>query len=298
MTTRFAPTPSGYLHQGNAVNLAVTWLWARLEGGSIRLRIDDLDQARVRPEYVEDVFVSLEWLGLDYDIGPMGPEDHERNFSQIHRVEEYQKVLGQLWEEGRLFACDCSRKQIRAAHPAGLYTGRCRERGLDQEKPNTALRLRTDETLIRWEDLAQGKVQLQLSKVMPDFVVRRKDGIPAYQIASLVDDHTYGTTAFIRGADLLESTAAQHVLAHQLGWDLFEQAECLHHPLLTDEKGEKLSKSAGASSLKHMRESGLMPSAIFQKVSSWLDLPQSASSAQELLQICQESAIDIRRIWA
>ena len=111
IVSRLAPTPSGYLHLGNAFSFILTWLLVRRLGGKLHLRIDDLDAPRLNQDCLEDIFIQLEWLGLDYDNGPQGPDDHLRRFSQSLRLEEYMSALEEIRESGMLYACSCSRKQ-------------------------------------------------------------------------------------------------------------------------------------------------------------------------------------------
>jgi glutamyl/glutaminyl-tRNA synthetase len=269
--TRFAPTPSGYLHLGNAWSLALTWLLARSRGGSIHLRIDDLDAARLRGEYLADIFASLEWLGLDWDSGPRDPADFLARHSQRLRLDRYRAALERLLEaraaDGRsaVYACACSREQARtagrAAGTGGLYPGTCRGKGLDPHAPGTHLRRRVGpEETVEVRDLAAGTLRLFPGREMGDFVLRQKNGDPAYQLASVVDDEDLGINLVVRGRDLLPSTGAQLILARRLGAAGFPAAEFLHHDLLVSgEGGEKLSKSGGgappgASILVSLRE--------------------------------------------
>lgn len=279
--SRLAPTPSGYLHLGNAWNFGLTWLLTRRAGGRLRLRIDDLDAPRVRPAYVEDIFRTLEWLGLDWDEGPTGPEDHARNYSQQDRHARYEALITQLGE--RVFACGCSRRAIEAASPDGQYPGTCRRRGLPLDQPGTALRVQTADAAVTWTDGWQGPVTRWPDQAMRDPVIRRKDGIPAYQIASLADDLDHGITHILRGADLLDSTAIQLWLAEVAGEPRFGQVQFYHHPLLTDATGHKLSKSAGSAALAHQREAGHPPTEVWTQLAAWLGWPIAPRSAQELL---------------
>ncbi|MBK7936373.1 MAG: hypothetical protein IPJ82_04525 [Lewinellaceae bacterium] len=261
---RLAPTPSGFLHAGNALNFILNWLAARRSGASVLLRIDDLDAGRKRPEYVQDVFDSIEWLGLDWDEGPESSDDFEKNWSQHLRLPLYFKVLEQLREKNLLFACRKSRRDLEPC--GGGYPPEFREQGLGFDDPDVAWRIKTPPGFS-----------------LPDFVVRRRDGLPAYQVTSLADDLHFGITHVIRGADLEESTAAQQFLSGCLSEDKFLKINFLHHPLITDEQGEKLSKSAGAFSLKCIREGGAGPEAIFRRVAHILGLPGETGSAGELL---------------
>lgn len=248
---RLAPTPSGYLHLGNAFNFILNWQAARsVPGARLLLRIDDLDADRKRPEYVQDVFDTLRWLGLDWDEGPRSPEDFEANWSQHLRLPLYEHLLDDLRRTGQVFACGKSRRDL--APFDGDYPVEFRYQNCTLDTPDTAWRLQTP--LPRTPDLP------------PDFVVRRRDGIPAYQVASVADDLHWGITHIIRGADLESSTRAQQYLSACAGRSAFAQIRFLHHPLLLDAAGEKLSKSAGASALKTWREEGRSPEEVFQAV--------------------------------
>ena len=273
--TRLAPTPSGLLHAGNALSFIVTWLIARSQGGWILLRIDDLDRARRRPEYVDDIFRTLEWLGLDYDEGPAGPDDLSRHWSQHLRLEAYHRLLEDLAQGGHLYACRCSRREIQAISADGLYPGTCRLRGRPLTEAGSAWRIRVPEdTRIdfrEWEQPARRSVEL--ARELGDFVVRQKNGLPAYQVASLADDLHWKIDFIVRGEDLLASTAAQCFLALSSGRPAFTETVFWHHGLLTDEQGGKLSKSQGAASLQAWREQGRSPEELFRQAAEWLRLP-------------------------
>ena len=263
---RLAPTPSGFLHAGNALNFTLSWLAVRLRpGATLLLRIDDLDAGRKRPEYVADVFESLHWLGLDWDEGPVSPEDFEANWSQTQRMGRYARALQELQATGLVYACAKSRQD--SAPFDGHYPLAFREQFLPLDTPEVAWRMATPPGF-----------------PLPDFIVRRRDGLPAYQLSSLVDDVHLGITHVIRGADLQTSTAAQQWLAQHLGWAAFQKINFLHHPLLTDERGTKLSKSAGAASLRAIRTVERQPALVFQQVAALLDLPkESVYTAGDLL---------------
>ena len=261
---RLAPTPSGYLHVGNALNFALNWLAARLGGAGLLLRIDDLDAERKRPEYVQDIFDSLHWLGMDWDEGPRSADDFEKNWSQHLRFPLYFNVLERLRKKGEVFACRKSRKDL--APYGNAYPPEFRDQGLSPDDPDVAWRLKTPPGL-----------------ALRDFVIRRRDGMPAYQVASVADDLHFGITHIIRGADLADSTDAQRFLASCLNEDKFLKIKFIHHPLVTDEHGEKLSKSAGASSLKALREGGAGADGIFRQAAAMLGLPGEADSAEALL---------------
>ena len=249
--SRIAPTPSGYLHIGNALNFVLTWLRLRRERGLLRLRIDDIDAPRARPEYVEDIFETLDWLGMDWDEGPQTAEEHQRLYSQSHRVERYDKVIQQLIISGKVFACQCSRKDLNG-RPC-----ECREKNISLDQPDTALRIATPSALIQVHDSQAGILNIDLNDEMRDFVIRRRDGIAAYQVASLADDIDHKINLIVRGEDLLSSSAAQLYLASLIGDNDFAKTTFYHHSLLKDEQGDKLSKSAGSLSLKAMRDNNI-----------------------------------------
>lgn len=262
MLFRIAPTPSGYLHLGNAVNFVLTWLTARQRGAQLLLRIDDLDADRKRPEYVDDIFRTLDFLGLDYDLGPASPNDFEANWSQRHRLARYIDTLDQLRASGTLYACGISRRALQAHGVTYPTEGRAQQRSLD-------------ELDIAWRFRAEGDGSA-------DFVVRRRDGLPAYQIASLTDDHDFDVTYLIRGQDLLESTDRQRQLASALGLSDFLNAQVWHHPVLLDENGNKLSKSAGdggvaSTSIRALREQRIGPGLVYGQVARLLNAPPEAA---------------------
>jgi glutamyl-tRNA synthetase len=265
--TRIAPTPSGYLHIGNVLSFSLTAGLARRTGASILLRIDDLDRERVDLRYVEDIFDTLRFLGIPWDEGPMDAEDFERNWSQMRRLSLYKEALDLLRRSGAVFACSCSRAQLASG---GGYPGTCRDKGISLDAEGVNWRLRT-EALRVGEHSGDGNLAEELPLEMRDFVVRKKDGFPAYQLSSVMDDLHFGVDLVVRGADLRPSTAAQLYLADALakagmpGADAFKKVQFIHHPLLM-EGGEKLSKSAGAMSINYLRQQGASPAEIFNLI--------------------------------
>jgi glutamyl-tRNA synthetase len=285
MKTRIAPTPSGYLHIGNGFNFVLTWLYARSRGAAILLRVDDLDKSRVRPEYIEDVFRTLDWLGLDWDEGPFGPTELEQKWSQHLRFDGYHAAIDELTFKDIAFTCTLSRAQI--AEASG-YPDRGFSQNLPPNHPDTALRAFTENKQITFSDLNGQNYSINLQEEMKAFVLRRKDGLPAYQIASLVDDLDFDISLIVRGKDLVNSTAAQLWLAEQLERPAFSKTTFLHHDLLKDEAGEKLSKSAGADALAEWRARKKPLSDFYKKISKWLGLGE-LGSISELLQAFKES---------
>ena len=243
MLTRIAPTPSGYLHEGNIYNFMLNWLWARSRGGKVLLRIDDMDASRKRPAYVEDIFSTLEWLGFDWDLGPMGPDNFESAWSQLHRRELYAHSLNYLLDQEKLFACLCTRKQLTAGKP---YPGYCADRSFLMHTPHASWRIHVPgHTLIRFDDEIKGPTAIELTACSGSFVVRRSDGEAAYQLSSLIDDRYFGVTHIARGLDLMESTAMQLYLDQALPEPIFHKTTFRHHELIKNKSGDKLSKSAG-----------------------------------------------------
>ena len=266
--TRLAPTPSGYLHIGNAIGMLLTRRIAKESGARILLRIDDLDSDRVRPEYLDDIFESLKWLGVAWDLGPKDVDDHRRNWSQSLRIDRYFQLLERLRALNVLYGCTCTRAQLRGSD---IYPGTCRDKKISLDDPTAAWRIAVPEGAQAEVNLiAGGTITIDVSEVIGDVVLRQrpiggKPAMPAYQIASLSDDVESGTTLIVRGADLLPSTAIQMHLAQLLDLDGFRSARYLHHPLVLDPGGRKLSKSEGAFSLKAMRERGADPSSIIDQ---------------------------------
>lgn len=251
LRTRIAPTPSGLLHPGNGAAFVLTWKLARSAGGRILLRIDDLDQERVRPDHVEDIFRTLEWLRIDWDEGPEGPGDLASTWSQAHRLDHYAQQAERLKEAGSLYACTCSRTAL-----AGCT---CRQQALAFDMPEATWRLDLRKAPVQHVRTWPGPdVDLIPGVLMPqDPVIRQRGGRSAYQLASLVDDLDQAIDFIVRGKDLLPSTACQLHLACVLGMTAFRASTFVHHGLLTDAAGRKLSKSHGAGSLKAMREQGI-----------------------------------------
>ena len=279
--SRIAPTPSGYLHAGNALNFVLTWLLVRSTGGTLRLRIDDLDAPRMQPQFLADVFDTLNWLQLDWDLGPQTPGEHTNSFAQSLRVQQYQSLITKLQNTGLVFACKCSRSQIGATP----YTGTCIPLHLPYNTVDTALRIQTPaESSIQFHDELKGDVSVDLFEVMRHFIIRRRDGILAYQIASLVDDLQYGINTLVRGEDLLHSTAAQLYLANLAGLNSFTQNKFYHHALLKGDDGQKLSKSAGSQSLQWWRAQHTTPEKFYLYLSKLMGFGQPAASLPEMLQ--------------
>ncbi|WP_088843765.1 glutamate--tRNA ligase family protein [Hymenobacter gelipurpurascens] len=289
VVSRLAPTPSGFLHLGNAVNFTLTWLLVRRAEGQLHLRIDDLDRARFRPAYLENIFRTLEWLGLDYDHGPNGPDDFERHYSQRYFLGHYKAALqvAQATYPGLFYACRCSRTELaRLALLDGRYPGTCRPVQLPIDATDVAWRAHVPEAAqISFPDLGQGPMVVPLGQSLGDFVVRKKDGVAAYQVASVLDDVRLGTTLIVRGLDLLPSTAAQLWLGQYLPKaEGFQKTQFLHHGLLADEHGQKLSKSTQAGHQRGILAEASGPQMVYAAVARLLGLSSEAGESLAKLQ--------------
>lgn len=274
--TRLAPTPSGYLHLGNVLSFAITAYLAEKNNAKILLRIDDIDRARVRPEYVQDIFDTLNYLAIPWHEGPKDAADFEQNYSQVHRMHLYNYALDQLKSNDKIYACSCSR--------SNMETCNCLSKNIPLDAKDVCWRLITDKQADIYVKDISGVVNEGF--ILPDevrnFIVRKKDGFPAYQLTSVVDDLFYAVNLVVRGQDLWPSTLAQGALAAALGSEDFASIGFYHHPLINGVDGQKLSKSAGSTSVKYLRESGEQPAAIFALIAKMVGVKKHVSNWQGL----------------
>lgn len=279
--TRLGPTPSGFLHLGNILSFAITAALAEKTGAKILLRIDDLDQARVNKIYLQDIFDTLNFLDIPWDEGPRNAKEFEEVYSQLHRMVMYREALQRLTKAGKVFACTCSRRQLSNAEPCA-----CLNRQIPLTTENASWRLitgRSPELAVKNYD---GKViRAALPAEMHDFVVKKKDGFPAYQLTSAIDDLFYDVDFIVRGEDLRPSTLAQRILALALGKNNFGNITFYHHPLLMEATGKKLSKSAGATSVKYLRESGKSAADVYQLIASMMGVEEPVVNWRQLGEI-------------
>jgi len=279
--SRIAPTPSGFLHLGNVFSFALTAGLAKRAGAGILLRIDDLDQERVNEHYVRDIFDTLHFLGIPWSEGPRDYTDYRTTWSQLHRMPLYEQALEQL--KAHVFACDCSRAQISRLSAAGAYPGTCRHKNLPLNTPGTAWRLRTDGAQeLQMQTLSGNTVTAALPAIMQDFVVRKKDGYPAYQLSSVIDDGHFAIDGVVRGEDLRASTLAQLYLCRLLPGSRFADTVFYHHPLLLEPSAQKMSKSAGATSVQFLRKEGKTKSDIFRMAARMAGMEAPVRSFEEL----------------
>lgn len=268
-TTRLAPTPSGNLHAGNAFSFVLAWLAARTRSGRVLLRIEDTDSTRSRPGWVEDVFRDLEWLGLDWDEGPSGPDDLESAFRQSSagRQARYAGVLEDWIQAGLAYPCRCTRRELSVDAPqverlrdpdlpANPYPGTCRPRmGMRPSGPE-AWRLALPATPSRIGDLARGTSRLPDLSALGDPVLRRGDGCFAYHLAVCVDDADQGVDLVVRGRDLAPWA---HLHAHLHALLGSSPPAWAHHAIAGGSGGERLAKRIGSASLSAMRRAGAGP---------------------------------------
>ena len=259
---RYAPSPTGRLHLGNLRTALLAWLHARLSEIPFVLRIDDLDTPRNRQGSLESILADLEWLGLDWDEGP-GAEGPRGPYFQSQRQDLYEEAFQTLLSLDRIYPCVCSRKDITEALSApqgesgqGVYPGTCRPAGnrtrIDPHRP-LAWRYRVEEGVVSYNDRVLGPTQQNLARDCGDFVVRRKDGLFAYQLATVVDDGTMGISDVLRGEDLADSTPRQLALMATLG---YSAPDFWHVPLLHDAEGRRLAKRDGSDSVAAWISSG------------------------------------------
>lgn len=282
---RYAPSPTGEIHLGNASSALLAWLSIRARRGTFVMRIEDLDANRARPGLARRILDDLAWLGLDWDEGPdrggaSAPYD-QRSRHALHR-----EAFSRLREAGRLYPCFCSRKDVAAAASAPQtpgeerrYPGTCRGLGPEEVRRRLAAGARhawrfrvDDDAPSGFDDLVWGR--WGDDRPPPgDFVVWRSDEVPAYQLAVVVDDAAMGITEVVRGADLLSSTARQRLLFAALG---HEPPAFGHVPLLLGTDGVRLSKRHQGVTLRELREKGLAPERIVGWLAGLLGLRPSA----------------------
>lgn len=297
---RFAPTPSGFLHLGNIFCSLLAWLHAKSQGGNILLRIEDLDVARCPSKNADQLKADLEWLGLTWDEGAYINENSQEYF-QSKRSAVYEKYFHILQDKGLIYPCFCSRSELHAAEAPHLsdgriiYPGTCRNLGTEERILKTkhrapAYRLLTENASISFIDGHYGPQQHNLAHESGDFIVRRSDGVFAYQLAVVVDDALMGITEVVRGCDLLDSTPMQLYLYRLLN---FKAPEFFHIPLLTAMDGRRLAKRDGDLEIAKLRKYYGSPEPIIGQLAYWagqLEKPEPIT-AQELLTFFDKNKI-------
>lgn len=268
VTTRFAPSPTGYLHLGHALAAYTAWQAARRSGGRFLLRLEDIDQTRCRPEYASAILEDLRWLGLDWD-GPVRV--------QSEHFADYQAALDRLAARGLIYSCFCTRADIERAASADhapdgtpLYPGTCRDLS-DAERlarvaagERYALRFRTQALPgLTWRE--QGRIIDCHPERFGDIVIARKDTPASYHLCVTHDDALQGVTLVTRGIDLQHATHVQRAIQAALGWPAPDYA---HHALMLDEDGRRYAKRDRSLTLRALREGGVAPQDILRRVAS------------------------------
>ena len=279
--SRFAPSPTGRMHLGNVFCALLSWLSAKSQGGEWRLRIEDLDPDRSRRDFALQLMDDLQWLGLPWDGEVVW---------QSQRGDIYEHYLKQLQDMGLTYPCFCSRADImatQAPHETDgriVYAGTCRGKKLDEMAQNTphATRFIVPDEVITFQDGHYGEQRVNLAQHCGDYVLRRKDGAWAYQLAVVVDDALMGITEVVRGRDLLLSTPQQLHLYRTLG---FKEPTYFHHPLLINENGQRLCKRDKSLDLSVLRVKHKNPDEIVGFLAFWAGLlPEPTPSLpQDLL---------------
>ncbi|MEN1957498.1 glutamate--tRNA ligase [Luteimonas changyuni] len=256
--TRFAPSPTGYLHIGGARTALYCWLEARRRGGSFILRIEDTDRERSTQAAIDAILEAMEWLGLDYDEGPI---------YQTARVERYREVAEQLVAAGQAYYAYESKAELDAMREAAMaagtkprYNGAYREQGAPyRDDPNRVIRLKNPlDGTVAWDDKVKGRIEIANAE-LDDLVIFRPDGYPTYNFAVVVDDLDMGITDVVRGDDHVNNTPRQINIYRALG---AEVPAFSHLPMILDEQGAKLSKRTGAADVMQYRDAGYLPHAL------------------------------------
>lgn len=261
---RLAPSPTGYLHRGHAHTFHLAQQRADEAGGTLILRNDDLDRSRVRPEFVSAMLEDLRWLGLTWSEGPDVGGAHAP-YTQSERLPIYRAAMERLKATGCLFPCSCSRKDVLAAvgapHPAEdepVYPGTCRHRRDHHANVNWRFRV-PDGEILTFTDGCFDEQRAAAGMDFGDFLVWRKDDLPSYQLACVVDDALMRITEVVRGADLITSTFRQLLLYRAFGWS---PPAFYHCPLVLDERGQRLAKRDAGTTLRGLREAGWTPAEV------------------------------------
>ncbi len=256
--TRFAPSPTGYLHIGGARTALYCWLAARRAGGQFVLRIEDTDRERSTQAAIDAILEAMDWLGLDYDEGPI---------YQTARVDRYREVAEQLVASGHAYYAYESKQELDAMREAAMaagdkprYNGAYREQGAPyRDDPNRVIRLKNPlDGVVAWDDKVKGRIEIANSE-LDDLVIFRPDGYPTYNFAVVVDDIDMGITDVVRGDDHVNNTPRQINIYRALGAPV---PAFSHLPMILDEQGAKLSKRTGAADVMQYRDAGYLPHAL------------------------------------
>lgn len=279
--TRFAPSPTGYLHVGGARTALFSYLFARKHGGAFVLRIEDTDLERSTAESVNAILEGMTWLGLEYDEGP---------FYQTKRFARYNQVIDDLMDKGLAYRCDCSKERLEALREGQMakrdkprYDGHCRRREVDPERPHV-IRFRNPDTGdLVVDDLIRGQVVFS-NEELDDLIIRRSDGSPTYNLTVVVDDWDMGISHVIRGDDHLNNTPRQVNILRALGQ---EPPRYAHVPMILGNDGARLSKRHGAVGVVAYRDRGYLPEALLNYLArlGWSHGDQEIFSLDEMVEL-------------
>jgi len=278
--TRFAPSPTGYLHVGGARTALYSWLYARKHGGKFILRIEDTDLERSTAESVNAILEGMTWLGLEYDEGP---------FYQTDRFDRYDEVIEKLLAEGKAYRCSCSKARLDALREEQMarkekprYDGHCRNREVSPDEPHVIRFRNPEEGEVIIDDLIRGRIIVS-NRELDDLILRRSDGSPTYNLTVVVDDWDMGITHVIRGDDLINNTPRQINIHKALGAPIPKYA---HVPMILGEDGSRLSKRHGATSVMEYRKLGYLPEALLNYLVrlGWSHGDQEIFSIDEMIE--------------
>ena len=278
MKSRFAPSPTGYLHIGGARTALFAWLWARKNNGQFTLRIEDTDRERSTQASVDAILQGMDWLGLDYDEGPI---------YQTDRFDRYEEVIDELLKKGRAYYCECSKERLEklredkmTAGEKAKYDGRCRDKNLSS---GVIRFLNPDEGKVAFRDYVKGDIEIANSE-LDDLIIARSDGSPTYNLTVVVDDHDMAIDCVVRGDDHINNTPKQINLYTALNWGLPAFA---HVPMILGGDGARLSKRHGAVNVMAYRDEGFLPKALLNYVVrlGWSHGDQEVFSLEEMIDL-------------
>ncbi len=281
--TRFAPSPTGYLHIGGARTALYCWLEARHRDGDFILRIEDTDRERSTQAAIDAILEAMDWLGLDYDEGPI---------YQTHRIDRYREVAEHLVAAGKAYYAYETKEELEAMREAAMaakekprYDGRARDLGQPyRDDPNRVIRFKNPtDGVVAFDDLIKGRIEIANSE-LDDMVIFRPDGYPTYNFAVVVDDWDMGITEVIRGDDHINNTPRQINIYEALGAPVPKFA---HMPMILDEQGAKLSKRTGAADVMQYKDAGYLPHALINYLArlGWSHGDQELFTRQELIRL-------------
>ena len=279
--TRFAPSPTGYLHVGGARTALFSWLHARKHGGRFVLRIEDTDRERSTNESVNAILEGMTWLGLEYDEGP---------FYQTDRLDRYNEVIDSLLEQGLAYCCNCSQERLDALREQQMqaklkprYDGHCRGAGVSESEPHVIRFRNPPDGAVVVDDCVRGKVAFDNGE-LDDLIIRRTDGTPTYNLSVVVDDMDMGVNVVIRGDDHLNNTPRQINILAALGQEAPTYA---HVPMILGDDGSRLSKRHGAVSVMEYRNQGILPEALLNYLVrlGWSHGDQEIFSLDEMVEL-------------